>query len=268
MKRVALLLGILCTATSVFAGFKVKNIKPKKPEQFSARATSAGITFAADLLVEDKEQKKFFHKELIPSNIIAVRLAVFNDSKDEVVLPLEDLVLSGPDGKEIPMVDADTVSQAILQGLVVSTEVREGASPVTVAPSMRSGDPRMDPSDPRYDPRMDPGDPSYDPRMDPGDPNDPRNRRSGNRGPYMRPGVDVILNPGGGSGGGDLTQFEKQLVEKDFRDKEHPAEPLISSMKRDRFIYFSISDKPGSSKGFILRLPPSKGIPQEIVLKF
>jgi hypothetical protein len=78
-----------------------------------------------------------------------------------------------------------------------------------------------------------------------------------------RPGV--VLNPGGGE---DLTKFEEQLAEKDFSDKAHTDEPILSSMTRDKFLYFSAKPQVASPKGFILRLPVSKGIPEEVVLKF
>ncbi len=78
------------------------------------------------------------------------------------------------------------------------------------------------------------------------------------------------MNPraGGGGGGGDMSQFEKQLVEKDFDDKAHSTDPIDGSMIRDRFLYFSMKDRPVSTKGFTLRLPKSKGIPEEVILRF
>ncbi len=270
MRKVFLALGILYFSLVSFAGFKVKLVKPKKPDQFQASTTIAGVTFAADLLVEDKHQKDYFYKELISSNIIAVRLAVFNSGKEEVVLPLDGVQLTGPDGQEAPLIPPDTVAQAVLQGLVVAADVKDKRK-VAVAPNVR--DPRYDRTDPRYDPRLDPSDPSYDP-TDPRnrryDPNDPRNRGYGGyNGPWGRPGVDIVLNPGaGGGGGGALSEFEKKLVEKDFQDKAHPPEPILGSLTRDKFLYFSVAQPPASAKGFILRLPPSKGIPQEVLLKF
>jgi hypothetical protein len=134
-----------------------------------------------------------------------------------------------------------------------------------------SSDPRRDPSDPRYDPRMDPNNPGYDP-------NDPRNRGQyptgtttgtyppstyPSGGTLGRPGI--ILNTGGGE---DLSRFERELAEKDFRDKAHTPEPVPTSMNRDRFLYFSIEAPPAVSKGYTLRLPVSKGIPQEAVIRF
>lgn len=264
MKRRSVLLLLMCFSTTAIAGFKVKLVKPKKADQFQVQTTTSSVTYAADLLLEGKAQDDFFYKELAPSNVIAVRLAVFNRSAGEVVLPLEGIQLFAPEGKEIAPVAPDAVAKAVLQGLVVTAEVKEN-KPVAVSPSIRTGDPRYDPSDPRYDPRMDPTDPSYDP-------NDPRNRRYGRNGPYgpyIRPGIDVVLNPGAsGGGGGDLSQFERQLVEKDFDQKAHAPEPILSSLTRDRFLYFSIPNPGRNPSGFILKIPPSKGIPQEIILKF
>jgi hypothetical protein len=229
------------------------------------------VTFAADLLLEGKEQKDFFYKELTSSNVIAVRLAVFNNGRNEVILPVEEIQLLGPSGKPLPPVAADTVAQAVLQGMDVSAEARKKDSPVQVGPSVRSTNPRADRTDPRYDPSLDPTDPSYDP-MDPrtrrtGDPryNDPRYGGYG----YPRPGVDVIVNPRvGGGGGGDISQFEKQLIEKDFSDKAHSPDPIDGMMVRDRFLYFSMSDRPLTNKGFVLHLPKGKGIPEEVLLRF
>lgn len=268
MRRAVFVLCVACFSLCAVAAFKPKNIRPKKPDQYQVQVTSTGVTFAADLLMAGKEQKEFFYKELTPSNIIAVRLAVFNNGKGEVVLPVDRLQFSGPDGKEIPLLAPETVAQAVLQGVTVTAEAKDNKLPVSVAPRMRTGDPRTDPSDPRYDPRLDPNDPSYDP-------NDPRNRRYDNRPygnyPWGRPGVDVIMNPGGGAGGGsrgDLSQFERQLVEKDFSDKAHSIDPLVASMTRDRFLYFALPGPSSSPKGYILRVPVSKGIPQEVLLKF
>ena len=265
MKRLALGISIAFLSTVCFAGFKAKTIKPKKPEQFQARAYLEDVTYAADLLVQEKEQKDFFYKDLISSNIVAVRLAVINRGTHEVELPVESLRLLDPDGAEVPAVGADVVAEAVLKGLVVSAETRKREAPVTVGTSTR--DPRYDRTDPRYDPSMDPSDPRYDP-------NDPRNRdrRYGNDpygGPWGRPSVDVVLNPGGvGGSGGDLSQYEKQLVEKDFGDKLHMSEPVLPGFTRDRFLYFSVKEKPAGIQGYTLRLPPAKGRPQEVVLRF
>jgi hypothetical protein len=115
---------------------------------------------------------------------------------------------------------------------------------------------------------MDPrGYPPNDPRYDPSDPRSRPTGRDRYPGGWGQPGVDVILRPGG-AGTGDLSQYEKQLVEKDFSDKAHTNEPVLSSMTRDRFLYFSLKDRPANPKGFTLRLPRSKGIPEEVVLKF
>ncbi len=265
MKGSALVVCIVFLSTVCFAGFKAKTIKPKKPEQFQARASLGDVTYAADLLVQEKEQKDFFYKDLISSNIVAVRLAIINGGTQEVDVSVESLRLFNPDGAEVPGVGADVVAEAVLQGLVVSAETRKSEAPVTVGTSTRN--PRYDPTDPRYDPSLDPSDPRYDP-------NDPRNRdrRYGNDpygGPWGRPSVDVVLNPGGGAGsGGDLSQYERQLVEKDFGDKLHMSEPVLPGFTRDRFLYFSIGQRPAGIQGYTLRLPPAKGRPQEVVLHF
>lgn len=261
MKRTLFLLAIFAAAAVASAGFKVKRIEPKPPEKFQTRATVAGVTFAADLLLDAGAQEKYFYKELIPSGIVAVRLAVFNNGKGEISLPLGDVQLIGPDGHEAAMVDPGTVAEAVLRGrTVVAGATRNPAA--VVSPGMRTGDPRMDPSDPRYDPTLDPSRPTYDP-------NDPRNRYPGDPryGGYGRPGVDVVLSPGGGTDV-DLTEHERALVRKDFEDKTHPAEPLAASMKRDRFLFFSIPEIASSPRGFRLRIPPAKGIPEEVILKF
>jgi len=261
MRRTLILIALSSSVLTAVAGYKVKLVKPKKPSQFQASTAVDGVTYSADLLLEGKDQKDYFWKELTPSNIIAVRLAVFNSGKLEVVLPLDGIQLLSPEGEGLALLAPDTVAQAVLQGLVVTAEMKNKS--VAVSPSVRSGDPRYDRTDPRYDPRLDPNDPTYDPT-------DPRNRRSGGyNGPWSRPGVDVVMNPGGGAGGGgDLSQFEKQLVEKDFQDKAHGAEPVAPSLNRDKFLYFSMAKPPSSPKGFVLRIPASKGIPQGVLLKF
>src|SRR5512136_2250641 len=91
-----------------FAGFKAKNLRPKKPEQYQTRQTASGVTYAADLLLDGKAQKDFFYKELTPSNIIAVRLAIFNTGKSEVVLPIGEIELLGPSGKSLPPIAPET----------------------------------------------------------------------------------------------------------------------------------------------------------------
>jgi len=57
------------------------------------------VTLAADVLVDGRVQKEFFYKELTPSNVIAVRLAVFNRSNSGVTIPIEAVELRGDDGK-------------------------------------------------------------------------------------------------------------------------------------------------------------------------
>jgi hypothetical protein len=263
MKKAALILGILWLAAAAWAGFKVKNIKPKKPEQFQSRLTIAGVTFAADLLLDGKNQKDYFYKELVPSNLIAVRLAVFNNGNDEVVLPLNDLALRMPDGKSVPPTSPESVAQTVLDGAMGSGAANTRV-PRVMAGAGGSGDPRRDRTDPRYDPRLDPSSPTYDP-------NDPRSRGQYPPGTYPsggtigRPGV--VLLPGGGKGE-DLSQYERQLAEKDFRDKAHTLDPVLRSTIRDRFLYFSVNLPLDSLRGFALRLPVSPGIPQEVLLKF
>jgi hypothetical protein len=124
-------------------------------------------------------------------------------------------------------------------------------------------DSRSDPTNPGYDPRLDPNSPSYDPT-------DPRN--TGQYPPDSYPGTrrgtpGVILYPGGG-GREDLSQYERQLAEKDFCDKAHTIEPVLRSTVRDRFLYFPVETPPSSIKGFTLRIPASPGIPQEVLLRF
>jgi hypothetical protein len=263
MRRTAVwfLLGVLGTAAIAAAGFKVKRVEPKKPEKFQVRQTVAGVTYAADLLLGAKDQEKFFYKELSPSNVIAVRLAVFNEGTEEVVVPLQSLRLLAPDGAEVPLVDPLVVADALTHGKVVGQGAQRNPSAV-ISPGMRTGDPRMDPSDPRYDPTMDPTRPTYDP-------NDPRNRYPNDPryGGYGRPGVDVVLSPGGGSQV-DLTVNEYALVRKDFEDKAHSMEPVLARGKRDKFLFFSLEPPPSSPRGFRLRITPGKGIPQEILLEF
>jgi len=249
VKRAVLLIASLSLAVTAFAGFKVKKIKAKKPERFQRTVTIAGVTYAADLLLDGKDQKDYFYKEITPSNFIAVRLAIFNDGKEEVVLPLNELQLLAPDGNETLLVAPETVAGVVLEE--GPGAARSEPTPRTVQVGAGSTpDPRSDPSDSRnrgqYPPVTTRG--TYP---------------SG--GVWGRPGV--ILNPGGGYGV-DLSQFERQLAEKDFVDKAHTSDPVLRSMRRDRFLYFSITTKPARTKGFTLRLPVSRGIPQEVVLKF
>jgi hypothetical protein len=274
MKRAVLILGILCLASAVFAGFKVKNLKSKKPEQFQGRITVAGVTYAADLLLDGKDQKDYFYKELTPVNIIAVRLAIFNNGTDEVILPLDDLELLAPDGKRIHLVTPESAAQAVLSNTPAVPQSKGEARQVGIGTGSTS-DPRRDPTDPRYDPRLDPSNPRYDP-------NDPRNTGQyppGQNPPGTTVGTYPTTYPSGGTlrrpgivinagGGEDLSRFERELAKKDFCDKAHTPEPVPVSMSRDRFLYFSIEAPPAASKGYMLRVPVSKGIPQEIAIKF
>ena len=86
-----MVLGILCLVSVTFAGFKVKNIKSKKAGQFQCSVTINGVTFAADLRIDGKAQKDYFYKELTPSNLIDMRLAVINNGEGEVILPLGEI---------------------------------------------------------------------------------------------------------------------------------------------------------------------------------
>ncbi len=263
MKKIALIFGILVFTACVFAGFKVKNIKPKKPERFQSRMTIAGVTFAADLVFAEKDQKDYFCKELASSGIIAVRMAVYNNGDGDVILPLGDLELQAPDGKIFRSVSAEFVVETVL-GEPESRPASRSMIPAVVAGGGRPIDRRGDRTNPNYDPRLDPGSPDYDP-------NDPRNRGKNPPGTYPSGGTHrqpgIVLYPGG-SGKENLSKYERQLVEKDFSDKTHTADPISKAMHRDRFIYFSINESLSSAKGYFLRLPSGKGIPQEVILKF
>jgi len=65
---------------------RFKLVKPKKPDQFQVRLAAGEVTYAADILLKDGEQKNFFYKELTPANIIAIRLAIYNQGKNSVTL--------------------------------------------------------------------------------------------------------------------------------------------------------------------------------------
>ena len=248
MKKTVLLLIIMCCAVTVFGGFKAKRIKTKKPSQFHCRATISGVTYAADLLLERKDQEKYFHAEFTPPNLIAVRLAVFNDGKEEIVLPLNDLRLMTTEGMEFTRVDPEELVQAVLEEDPIIVRENPGG-PVVGIGSV---------SHPRYDP------------------NDPRNR--GDYPPYDYPpgnypssgpfgGPEIVLNPGGG-GGIDSIENERKLAAVDFSNKAHTSDPILRNLSRDRFLYFSIPEKPSTKEGIALILPVSKGIPKEVVLKF
>jgi hypothetical protein len=261
MKKAALVIIILCCAVTAFGIFKAKRIKDKKPGQFQCMTTVSGVTYAADLLLEGKDQKKYFYDALTPYNIIAVRLAVFNDGKEEVILPLNNLRLISAEGFEFIRVDPEAVAQAVMGENPINILEEPGRTRVGIGGGSL---PPYDPNDPRYDPN----DPRYDP-------NDPRNRGryppdnypgsypSG--GPLGGPGI--VLNPGGG-GSIDSMESESKLVAVDFRNKAHTSDPIICTLCRDRFLYFSIPEKPATKEGIVLILPVSKGIPREVVLKF
>jgi hypothetical protein len=284
MKRISVWCWILCWSVSTFAGFKVKLIKPKKPEQFETHVVAGGVTFAADLLLQATEQKSFFYKELTPANIIAVRLAVYNAGKDSVSLPLETMRLTDPDGKDLPLIGPDVVAKAILEGMVASAPASQGKS-------------RDSRADPRYDPQNDPSQSpggqypggqypggQYPGGQYPGG-QYPGGQYPGGQYPGSQypggqfPGSQypggtgggipgVVLSPGGGGGGSDLSQYENQLVQKDFLDKAHTGDPIVPSLNRDKFLFFLVDKPPASLKGFTLAIPAGKGMLQEIVLKF
>jgi len=249
MKRPMAWLGMLMIALSAAGGFKAKTVRPKKPEKFQVRVVSSGVTFAADLLLDGKDQSEFFFKELSPSNVIAVRLAIFNGSNGEVVMPLDDIQLVDPEGKEVIPVEPEIVAHAVLQGFPVSSAAEQ--PPVRVSTSGRVS--RTDQSDPGYDPRLDPTNPNYDPT-------DPRNTGYSR----SRPDVLVILNPTGGRYG----EISGQLIERDFIDKAYSADPIPSSLTRDKFIYYGLEHRPSGTKGFELRLLKGKGISEPVILKF
>ena len=261
MRRAVLVAMMVCVATFCFAGFKAKTVKPKKPEQFQTRVTVGEVTYAADMLLQEKEQKDLFYKDLTLFDMFAVRLAVFNKGSSEVAMPVEDFHLFAPDGTEVQSVGPDVVAEKVLEVLSVASDVKKRNPPVAIGPAPRSDDPRRDPRDPRYDPTADPNDPRYNPN----DPrNDPRND------PYNRPNVGVVLNPGGGTTDtvGDVSQYEKVLVEKDFSDKAHHSDPVLPSFTRDKFLYYSVKEIPMSTRGYVLRIPPGKGRTDEVVLRF
>ncbi|PYU93454.1 MAG: hypothetical protein DMG08_10160 [Acidobacteria bacterium] len=124
MRRALIFITVLFSVLTVVAGYKVKLVKPKKPSQYQASTTVDGVTYSADLLLEGKNQKDYFCKELTPSNVIAVRLAVFNSGKLEVLLPLDGIQLLPPEGEGLALLAPDTVAQAVLQGLMVTAEMK------------------------------------------------------------------------------------------------------------------------------------------------
>jgi len=261
MRRPILVAMMVCVATFCFAGFKAKIVKPKKPEQFQTRVTLGEVTYAADMLLQEKEQKDLFYKDLTLFDMFAVRLAVFNKGNGEVAMPVEDFHLFAPDGTEVQSVGPDVVAEKVLEVLSVASDAKKRNPPVAIGPAPRTNDPRQDPRDPRYDPTLDPNDPRYNPN----DPrSDPRND------PYNRPNVGVILNPGGGTTDtlGDVSQYEKVLVEKDFSDKAHHSDPVLPSFTRDKFLYYSVKEIPMTTRGYTLRIPPGNGRPEEVVLRF
>lgn len=176
-----------------------------------------------------------------------------------MLIPLDGIRLIGPDGKELPAVAPEAVAAAVFGDSMPSSKAQ--APPVQVAAGPKVASSRTDKTSPNYDPRLDPSDPRYDPY-------DPRNtgRNRGYNDPRIIPGVDVILNPSGGGGNDD--EISGRLIEKDFADKAHTEDPIPSSLRRDRFLYFSITDRPKGINGFELRLPKGKGVSQDVVLIF
>ncbi len=261
MRRVIIFATALCLAASSFAGFKAKSIKQKRPEKFQTRLAAFGVTVASDLLITEKEQAGFFFRPLNPCNIIALRLAIFNDSKNEVLIPLEGLQLVGPDGKALERIGPEEVAEAVLQGFSMPSQ--DGQPSAEVAANPRVLDiPRDDPSNPRYDPPYDPSDPQYDPGYDPSDPRTGQNRRYGR----IEPGINVDLNPSGASGAS--SDIMRRFISKDFVDKAYLPDPVLPSMKRDRFLFFSITERPASIKGFELRIPATRSFPDGLTLRY
>jgi hypothetical protein len=246
MRKPIAWLGMLLMALYAAAGFKAKTVRPKKPEKYQVRAVISGITFAADLLLDGRDQTEFFVKELTPSNVIALRLTILNDSSGEIVISPDDIQLTDPNGKEIVPVDPETVAQAVLQGLPVSSDVDR--APVQVS-QRRS---RTDKSDPGYDPRLDPTDASYDPT-------DPRNTGYG-----RRRDVQIVVNPTDGKYGA----ISSQLIARDFIDKAYSTDPIPPTIMRDRFIYYELGNRPSVTKGFELRIMRGKGISEPVILRF
>jgi hypothetical protein len=260
MKRLVIILAAICMATVSLAGFKAKNIKPKKPDKFQISATLSGVTFAADLVLSSKEQQEYFQKALTPGRIIAVRLAIFNNSRNEVLMPIEGIHLISPDGKELPLLAPEEVAKAVLRNPAPDSKSDE-PPPVKVATGPKVVGSRTDKTNPNYDPRLDPTDPRYDP-------SDPRNTgRTGTYGsPRIVPGIDVILNPSVDDG--NKEEISAVLIEKDFVDKAYAADPVLPSMTRDRFLYFSIGNLPKGINGFELRLTQGRGVSQDVILIF
>ena len=260
MKRLVIPLAAIFLATASFAGFKAKTIKPKKPDKFQISSTVSGVTFAADLLLSDKEQTEYFQKGLSSGKIIAVRLAIFNNSRNEVTLPIEGIHLINPDGKELQLIAPEAMAKAVM-GNPAPGPKNEEPPPVKVAAGPKLVGSRTDKTDPNYDPRLDPTDPRYDP-------SDPRNTsRTGTYGnPRIVPGINVVLNPSVDDSNKD--EITASLIEKDFVDKAYDADPILPSMTRDRFLYFSIGNPPKGINRFELRLTQGKGISQDVILIF
>ncbi|MBN1570928.1 MAG: hypothetical protein JXA73_24020 [Acidobacteria bacterium] len=270
MRKIIFFIVILCFAGIAIAGFKAKIVKPKEPERFESRVAVSGIGFAADLLLDGREQKEFFCRELVPHDVIAVRLAVFNDSTNELVLPLEEIRLTDPNGRDVPLVEAQAVAKAVIEGIKKNSKADQPKVAVSEKPYRRipqaggtdpTNDPRRDPTDPNYDPRLDPSNPNHDPNCHPNSPCDKMSRRSRL---LPAPGVHVDVNPYGSEFG----TLSEKLIEKNSGDKAHSADPILPSTVRDKFLFFALPNRPAGVKGFELHLPQGNGIPQPITLKF
>jgi hypothetical protein len=279
VRKIGVFLWILLFAAVATAGFRAKNIKPKRPERFQVHVTIAGVTYASDLLLNSKEQRRYFPQELTSHNIVALRLAIFNKSSQEVQIHLEGIHLTDPEGKEFALISPDMVSQAVLLGYKAGSE--EDRRRALLAHMTGSDDPRSDKNSPDYDPRRDPNDSRYDPRADPIDPNynpinDPTHPSYS---PQQASAKDKIridqTNQGSTISLPDILNgrsgnpvFRAKLIEKDFMDKAYWGDPVLSSMRCDKFLYFTIANPPASVKGFELRLFQSSGNREPIILKF
>jgi hypothetical protein len=90
-------------------------------------------------------------------------------------------------------------------------------------------------------------------------------RTKGYYDPRIVPGAGIVLNP---PDEGNRGEISGTMIEKDFVDKAYSADPILPSMMRDRFLYFSIHERPASIKGFELRFPESGSLPHGLKLKF
>ncbi len=279
MRRILIFLWILSFAAVATAGFRAKKIRPKKPQQFQAYITVSGVTFASDLLLNGEEQKSFFSQELTPNSIVALRLAIINSSRNEIALPLEGIRLVDPEGKEVPAIKPEMVSQAVLQGYRADSEedrrraqlaIMKGSRDARTDRSNPTYDPRRDPTDPNYDPRTDTANPNYSPQTDPTNPAYvPRDASSTSNSQVKEIRTNQInINPEIFRGRSEDPAVRGRMIEKDFIDKAYWGDPVLPSMKCDRFLYFVMGNRPPSVKGFELRLSPRGSSQQPLILKF